>query len=287
MLDLIDLDIPSLGYSRFISSWLYQGKKENFLVDPGPACTIGHLLAELEKRGVSRLDWILLTHIHMDHAGGIGHLVKRFPGARVVCHEKAVKHLKDPERLWEGSLKVLGEVARVYGEIKPVPSDNIMCLDTVPFEEGIQVISTPGHAAHHQCFVAPEILFCGELFGIFHQLEKGGIYLRPATPPVFVLEDFLNAMDAVDPYVNRRICFAHYGFSEAGKTILKMARQQLQLWVNVIAAYRGGSDMERIIQDLSDSDPVFARKSQLPPPLYEREIYFSVNSIRGILKYLS
>lgn len=289
MLELIDLDISELGYTRFISSWLYQGKEGSFLIDPGPSCTISHLLAELEKRNVSRLDWILLTHIHMDHAGGIGHLVGRFPDARIVCHENAVKHLVDPERLWEGSLKVLGNVARVYGEMRPVSPENIMTADQVPFGGGIKVIPTPGHAAHHQCFVWGDFLFCGELFGIFHQLDDS-IYMRPATPPVFVLDDFLSSMEAVAPYIDRRVCFAHHGASDGGVEILKTARQQLLVWTDVIREHMESQDtdqaIERVIDELSARDPVFARKALLVPELYNREMHFAVNSIKGILQYL-
>jgi len=284
--DLIDLDIPSLGYTRFISSWLYQCDGKNFLVDPGPACTLGHLLAELERRNVSRVDWVLLTHIHMDHAGGVGDLIRRFPEATVVCHEKAVPHLIDPDRLWKGSLKILGDVARVYGEIRPVPAENIMTVETLPAAGGIRVIATPGHAAHHQCFVLKDMLFCGELFGIFHQLENA-VYLRPATPRVFVLEDFLSSMDAVAPFMDRRICFSHYGFSDDGAHILTTARRQLQCWVDVISQHRNDPGMDRIIHDLSQKVPVYARKTMLPETLYQREMHFSVNSVNGILHYLS
>jgi len=296
MLELIDLDIPSLGYTRFISSWVHKGREETFLIDPGPACTINHLFEELEKRNVSHLDWILLTHIHMDHAGGIGHLVERFPEARVVCHENAVKHLTDPARLWEGSLKILGDVARVYGKIKPVPTANIMTATHVPFDGGnrfndnIRVIPTPGHAAHHQCFIWKDVLFCGELFGIFHQLDHG-FYLRPATPPVFVLDDFLQSMDAVAPYMDRRVCFSHYGSCNNGREVIQAARQQLLLWVDVIRKYLDSPDqdqvMDRMIDDLSDKDPVFARKALLPKELYKREMHFFINSIKGILQYLN
>jgi glyoxylase-like metal-dependent hydrolase (beta-lactamase superfamily II) len=286
MLELIDLDVASLGYTRFISSWLYQGKEGSFLIDPGPACTINHLFEELEKRNVAHLDWILLTHIHMDHAGGIGHLVERFSEARIICHENAVRHLIDPARLWEGSLKILGDVARVYGKIKPVPSENIMTVETVPFADGIAVIPTPGHAAHHQCFITKDSLFCGELFGIFHQLDNS-IYLRPATPPVFVLADFLQSMEAVSPYMDRQVCFSHYGVCNDGTKILKIAKQQLLLWVDVIARHLDEPDMNHIIADLSAIDPVYARKKLLPPQLYKREMHFSANSIRGIIQYLN
>ena len=288
MLDLIDLDVDALGYKKFISAWLYREEGETFLVDPGPACTVDHLLAELERRGVDHLDWIFLTHIHMDHSGGIGHVMERFPKARVICHEKAVDHLIDPTRLWEGSLKILGDVARVYGAIKPVHANNILTprdLSTIPVGGGFQVIATPGHAAHHQSFVGKDLVFCGEIFGIFYQMEND-IYLRPATPPVFVLADFLSSMTAMAPYMNRRICFAHYGWSREGEKILEMARRQIQTWVRVIEGFVENPNIPRILDALTENDPVFARRSRLPADLRDRENYFSGNSIRGILQYL-
>jgi glyoxylase-like metal-dependent hydrolase (beta-lactamase superfamily II) len=288
MLDIIDLDIEELGYRKFISAWIYTGEAGIFLVDPGPACTADHLLAELESRQIRHLDFILLTHIHMDHSGGIGHVMERFPKARIICHEKAVAHLVDPERLWEGSLKILGDVARVYGKIKPVPPENIRTAQDVPIVPiggGFQVIPTPGHAAHHQCFVGKDVAFCGELFGIFYQMENE-IYLRPATPPVFVLEDFLHSMDAMAPFMDRRLCFGHYGWSHEGEKILKIARNQIQVWVDVIGRHQANPDTRRIIEDLTEADPVYARRNFLPAALREREDYFSGNSIRGILQYL-
>ncbi|PIP40553.1 MAG: MBL fold metallo-hydrolase [Desulfobacterales bacterium CG23_combo_of_CG06-09_8_20_14_all_51_8] len=288
MLDLIDLDIDELGYQRFISAWVYSGDDGNFLVDPGPACTVDYLLAELEKRGVRQLDWIFLTHIHMDHSGGIGHVIERFPSAKIICHEKAVAHLVDPERLWEGSLKILGDVARVYGKIKPVPAENIRTaqdVPMVPIDGGFQVIATPGHAAHHQCFAGKDVVFCGELFGIFYQMENA-VYLRPATPPVFVLEDFLSSMDAMAPFMDRRICFGHHGWSLGGERILKIARRQIVVWVDVIRRHLSDPDTGRIIGDLTENDPVFASRNRLPEALQDRENYFSGNSIRGILQYL-
>lgn len=288
MLDLIDLDIDELGYQRFISAWVYRGADGNFLVDPGPACTVDHLLNELEKLQVRGLDWIFLTHIHMDHSGGIGHVIERFPSAKIICHEKAVAHLIDPERLWEGSLKILGDVARVYGKIKPVPPENIQSaleMPFVPIGGGFQVIATPGHAAHHQCFAGKEAAFCGELFGIFYQMEDA-IYLRPATPPVFVLEDFLRSMDAMAPFMNRRICFGHHGWSSEGGQILKIAGDQIRAWVEVIRRHLESPEIPRIIEDLTANDPVYARKNQLPAALRDRENYFSGNSIKGILQYL-
>lgn len=285
MLELIDLDMPSLGYTRFISAWLYRGGDQAFIVDPGPAATVDHLVKEIESRGVKKIDWVLLTHIHMDHAGGIGHLLERFPEARVACHEKAVRHLIDPEQLMEGSRKVLKAVAAAYGDIRPVPAGSVAAANSIDFEDGITVIPTPGHAAHHQCFVFRDMLFCGELFGVFCQLEDA-FYLRPATPPRFVFEDFLDSMDRVSPYVARKLCFGHYGSISNGADILDASRRQLTLWVAVVRSHRASPDMDAITGDLMAEDPLFSRVIHLDEMHYQREMYFTKNSIRGILGYL-
>ncbi len=286
MLDLIDLDIPELGYSRFISAWLYQGSAGTFLVDVGPACTVDVLCQALAARGVKRLDWILLTHIHMDHAGAVGHVADRFPEARIFCHEKAVSHLVDPGRLWAGSLKALGRVAEVYGEMQPVAENRILTGGKIDFGDGIRVLDTPGHAAHHLCFVFGDLFFGGELFGIYQALD-GDFYLRPATPPRFVAEAFFESMAHAAPYLNRRLCFAHYGSYPDGREILGLAREQLKLWVDVIGAHLETPDMEAIISDLAEHDTRFGRLRQLPPRIYERERFFIQNSIKGIHDYLS
>jgi len=286
MLDLIDLDIPSLGYTRFISAWVYQGEAGAFLIDPGPACTIDHLCESLDARGITKLDFILLTHIHMDHAGGIGHMAERFPEAKIVCHEKAVPHLIDPARLWEGSLKTLGHVAEVYGEIKPVPEDRVSAEYRIDFGSGIRAVDTPGHAPHHLCFVFENELFCGELFGIFQDLG-GRIYLRPATPPRFVADAFFNSMDEIFPYINRTIRFAHYGSHPDGPEILRLCREQLRLWIDVVREHSESPDMAAIIADLTARDPIYRQIHELPPAIYERERYFTRNSINGMLGYLT
>ncbi|MFP4226754.1 MAG: MBL fold metallo-hydrolase [Desulfobacterales bacterium] len=286
MLDLIDLDIPSLGYTRFISAWVYQGEAGAFLVDPGPTCTVDRLCEALAARGVNKLDLILLTHIHMDHAGSIGHMAERFPEAKIVCHEKAVPHLIDPARLWEGSLKTLGHVAEVYGEIKPVPEDRVSSDYQVDFAGGIRAVDTPGHAPHHLCFVFEDELFCGELFGIFQDLS-GRIYLRPATPPRFIAEAFFKSMDEITPHIHRTLRFAHYGSHPDGPQILRLARDQLQLWIDIIRGHAENPDMEAIIEDLTARDPIYSQIHELPPAIYDRERHFTRNSINGILGYLT
>lgn len=285
MLEVIDLDIESLGYTRFISAWLYRGPEGSFLVDPGPACTVDKLLEALEEKGVDYLDWILLTHIHLDHAGGIGHLSRYFPEAGVVCHEKAVSHLIDPSRLWEGSRRVLGSLAETFGRIKSVPEERIVTGNNKELEGGIRVIPTPGHAPHHQSFVFGEWLFCGELFGVFLDLD-GDIYLRPATPPRFEFEEFAASMERLAPETDKKFCFGHYGMYNDGSRIAELAETQLNLWLEVVRSHAGNPHMSAILADLKANDPVFARVDELPAQIFQREMYYTGNTIRGMLDYI-
>lgn len=284
MYSLIDLDIPELGYTRFISSWLYSGPDMTFLVDVGPACTADVLLKTLERKGVEKLDWILLTHIHLDHAGGIGHVARRFPEARIVCHPKAVRHLVDPAKLWEGTRKVLGNIADVYGPMLPVDPSRIRTPEQMDPDADIGIIDTPGHAAHHQSYVFEDRLFIGELFGVFHDLG-GEIYLRPATPPKFIYAHFADSFKRVAPAADRKVCFAHYGIYPDGKKILDLAKNQLSLWLEVVGARVENPDKEAIIKDLKKQDPVFARIDDLPQVYRDRESYYVGNTIHGMLDY--
>ncbi|MFW6284348.1 MAG: MBL fold metallo-hydrolase [Desulfosalsimonas sp.] len=285
MYSLIDLDIPELGYTRFISSWLYSGPDMAFLVDVGPACTADVLLETLERKGVQTLDWILLTHIHLDHAGGIGHVARQFPEARIVCHPKAVRHLADPSKLWDGTRKVLGGIADIYGPMLPVDPSRILTPEEMAPDAGISIIDTPGHAAHHQSYVFEDRLFIGELFGVFHDLD-GDIYLRPATPPKFIYEHFAASLDRVAPAASRKVCFAHHGIYPDGEKILGLAKSQLSLWLEVVGAHLENPRMEAIVDDLKKQDPVFARIDDLPRIYRDREAYYVKNTIRGMLGYL-
>ena len=197
-LHCIDLDLPALtGFRKFLSAWLYVAKDLTFVVDPGPLSTIPHLIRELQRHGVDRLDYILLTHIHIDHAGGSGALLKEFPDAMVVCHPVGVKHMVAPEKLWQGSVQVLGKsMTDAYGEIVAVPEERIQAAEDtgLPGGSGLRSYFTPGHAVHHCCYLFDSLLFGGEVTGV-HCSVTDGVYMRPATPPRFILEVALDSID--------------------------------------------------------------------------------------------
>lgn len=302
-LHLIDLDQadPALaGQRRFISCWARTAGDVTYVVDPGPPSTGPRLVAELERRGLVRLDLVLLTHVHLDHGGTTALVLERWPEARVVCHPRGRGHLADPARLWEGSLAVLGDKARAYGRPRPVPAAAL--ADAAAAEaRGITVVETPGHAPHHVSFLHDGHLFLGEAAGTYATLDRGPDtpepYLRPATPPTFKLEVAQASLDRLlelDPPPHT-LHFAHHGrHTGPARTLLRRARAQLGLWVDVCrevkAALPAGADraalMDAIAAELERRDPDFARGALLPADIRAREHDFTRQTLRGMLGYL-
>ena len=284
--ELIEIRQDRPGFGRFIGSWLCRSDK-TMVVDVGPSRSVPKLLDSLAARGIRRVDTVLLTHIHIDHAGGLAEFLHRFPMARAVCHSKAISHLMDPSKLWMGSQKTLGDLAEAYGPIGPVNRDRLI-PHTDAQAEGIDLIETPGHAVHHLSFIVDGNLFAGEAGGIY--LRGGGWeYLRPATPPVFFLKEFL---DSIDRLLNARdltMCYAHFGRAESSHHMLKRERAQLLFWEQIIREETAKSDPllpERCMARLLAEDPELKAFQAMSSADQERERFFMGNSIRGYLEFL-
>ncbi len=291
-LNLIDLDQKREGFREFLSCWVYQGEGLTFLVDPGPHSTINHVLETLREMDIKKVDYILLTHIHLDHGGGTAEVLEAFPDARIFCHEIGVKHLIDPIKLWKGSISVLGEVAHMYGEPSPVPAESM--ADASELEaRGIKAIPTPGHAPHHVSFLAGDILFAGEAIGTRVDMPSGKPYLRPATPPKFILDVALNSLDKLlslnpEPKLS---AFAHYGLTGDTFSWCRRARKQLVVWVETVRALHAESEddlEERLFTRLMEVDPLYGRGQfeELPKDIAARERSFLANTLSGMLGYI-
>ena len=287
-LTCIDLDQPTLhGFRKFISSWLYRGEDFNVLVDPGPLSTISHLCSEIRRHGVERLDYVLLTHIHIDHAGGTGALLREFPDAKVICHPEGIRHLVSPEKLWEGSRKVLGPLADAYGEIVPVPADRIVYEEIIG-PTRIRSFLTPGHAQHHCSYLLDDLLFGGEVAGVRCDVAEG-IFMRPATPPRFVLNVALESIDRMIDVAPTCMVFAHYGLVDSALDHLRIARSQLLLWVRGVAETVGRAEPsheEALMAWLLERDEQYRNIGQLPDDIRARERQFFGNTVRGMTEYV-
>lgn len=245
------------------------------------------LLAALDGAGVKpeAVDYIILTHIHIDHAGGTGTLLKSLPNAAVLAHSRAKSHLIDPTKLWEASQKTLGDLALHYGQIGPVPAQGIMVA-----EEGmkihlgqdmeLEVILTPGHATHHLCLFngASGLLFAGEAAGV---CING--YVRPATPASFDMDVTLASLDKLMALKLGSLCYGHFGCYGDGLKRLKSYRDKLLRWHEVVnSQVRKGTDPGEILPILRGLDGDLGYLDKLDKAEYEREHELIGNTIYGL-----
>jgi len=285
---LITLVPPLKGFSGFIGVWLFLGTP-SFVVDVGPSSTAGALLEALDKLKVSHLDYILLTHIHLDHAGAIGQIAKFFPKTPIVCHQAAIPHLVDPSRLWQGTQKILGPMAQGYGPVTPVAERRLLAADQFQTENIVPRI-TPGHALHHVSYLTEEFLFAGETGGVFLSLAGSIEYLRPATPPKFFLNTALQSIDTLIAGNPSQICYGHFGLKTNAVERLTLHRNQLLTWQKIIrninATTSSPDPVDACLQRLLQEDTLLKGFYLLSPDEQEREKFFLSNSIKGFLGYL-
>ncbi|MBW2284382.1 MAG: MBL fold metallo-hydrolase [Deltaproteobacteria bacterium] len=275
------------GFHQFISNWLIRDDL-NLLVDVGPANGGPGLLEDLRALGLDRLDYVLITHIHMDHCGALAQVMERYPTARVICHEKAVPHLQDPGRLWEATQKALGEIGAAYGTPAPVPVERLIPHPEASLK-GLGVIETPGHAVHHLSFTYKGALFAGEAGGNYARVGDDE-YLRPPTPPKLLLDVFLESVDRLFALDDMPIYYGHFGAGDSSRRLLKEFRDQIGLWRRTISEQmtedRDGL-VERCIDILVETDPHLKGLRHMDADMRKRERYFITNSVKGFIGYLN
>lgn len=242
------IDLRHLDLEGAIACYLVDGV-EPTIIDPGPTTTLDRLVGSLEEHGVGPDDLrhILLTHIHLDHAGATGHLVERFPNATVHVHEDGAFHIENPERLVSSTRRTFGDLHdRLWGEVKPVPGDRIRSWR--PGEtwgvDGLRPIHTPGHISHHVAYLDEEdgTLFAGDAMGI---ALAGGPQHPPTPPPAVNLPDWARTLEAIGRIGPERFGATHFGFYadvEARRVALKTRLETLE--ARVRAAIEAGNEVE-------------------------------------------
>ncbi len=285
-LRLLNLRPPIPGYKRFIGAYLFSGEK-NAIIDVGPTAAIPNLLSALTEAGISpkEIDYIVLTHIHIDHAGGVGTAIKELSNAKVLAHSRARSHLIDPTMLWKGSLKTLGDLALKYGPIEAVPEDRIVvATDQMKLDLGhglaLEIHLTPGHAAHHLSIFdrASGVLIAGEAAGV---CIDGMV--RLATPPPFKLEETLSSIDKLIALEPQRLCYGHFGCYDNGLERLKLYKEELLTWYETVnSAARAGKNPEDILLLLREKDKSLAYLDGLGRDDYNREFALLINTIKGL-----
>ena len=248
------IDTWHLGLDRVIGVW----ERDGVLIDPGPASTIDTVLAELPG---GRPRALLLTHIHLDHAGATGTLVDRFPDLPVYVHEAGAPHLVDPARLLRSAARLYGDrMEELWGEVLPVPERNVFPLGGGEVAEGLEVIAAPGHASHHLVYLDPGSgdAFVGDVAGV--RIPPGEAVWMPTPPPDIDLERWRASIAEVLERRPRRLLLTHYGSVSEPEDHLAAAVADLE-W---LAQASGAGDRDRFLGDLE------ARIGAEPPELAER-----------------
>jgi len=210
-------DLKFLGEPEIIATGLLRGAGGVALIDPGPSTTLDTLTAALADRGakVADIRAILLTHIHLDHAGAVGTLIAGCPAATVYVHEAGAPHLVDPAKLLVSAARLYGaDMDRLWGEVRPVPVDRIQVIgDTTLNVVGhtIEVAKTPGHASHHVSFFFPNagVAFVGDTAGICR--SSGRIVLPPTPPPDIDLEAWRTSTQRILAWNPDTLFLTHFG----------------------------------------------------------------------------
>ncbi|MGI9080685.1 MAG: MBL fold metallo-hydrolase [Thermoleophilaceae bacterium] len=214
------IDVRHLGREHVICAHEVDG----MVVDPGPASSVDELLAALD--GEPRA--LLLTHIHLDHAGAAGVLARTFPSLTVYVHERGAPHLVDPSRLLASAERLYGEdMQRLWGEVAPVPAERVQALAGGETVEGMRVAYTPGHAWHHVCYLHEESgeAFVGDVAGV--RLPATTYTLAPTPPPDIDLEAWSTSLDAVAAWSPTALCLTHFGRHEDVSEQLERLREGL------------------------------------------------------------
>jgi glyoxylase-like metal-dependent hydrolase (beta-lactamase superfamily II) len=234
------LDLRHLGHEHVIGSYLLPGD-EPALVDCGPSSCLGALREGLAAQGleIGELRHLVLTHIHLDHAGAAGSLVRENPGLLVHVSEIGAPHLVDPSRLERSARRLYGErFDTLWGPLEPVPEANVRVVGDRVGE--LEAFPTPGHASHHVSYLAPDgSCFTGDAAGV--RIPPGRYVAPVAPPPDIDVEAWEETIDAIEARRPERLLLAHYGVADDPEAHLALLREALRTWAE---RARDGSEEE-------------------------------------------
>ncbi len=246
------------GWPEVNAVFLLEGESP-CLVETGPQLDAPVVVAALARRGLGPEDlaWVVVTHVHLDHAGAVGEIAGAFPSARIVAHERGVRHLADPTRLVEAAGRVYGErLDSLYGRMTPVPPERLQAAaDQEVIELGagrrLRLIESPGHAKHHLAVLdeSSGALLVGDAVGV--QIP-GGEALRPATPPDdFDLGRALGSLRRFAQLGPEQVVLTHYGPAGPPDQVLAESERQLHLWSEIAReAYREEASVDHLEEAL-------------------------------------
>ena len=230
------LDLRHLGHERVIGCYLLETPDGPALFDCGPANDVPELKDRLRERGLELGDLrhLLLSHIHLDHAGAAGTLVREHPDLQVHVSEIGAPHLVDPERLERSARRLYGdEFERLWGELVPVPEANVHPVG--PEVLGLECFPTPGHASHHVCYLDGEgTIYAGDATGV--RIQPARAVMAPTPPPEFDLEAWQTTLDEIERRRPERLALIHFGVADDPEPHIADLRARLERWTGWVGS---------------------------------------------------
>jgi glyoxylase-like metal-dependent hydrolase (beta-lactamase superfamily II) len=272
------IDLFHLGTPRVIGSYVVETEDGIALFDCGPATTIPHLKAGLAERGLDLTDvrHLLLSHIHLDHAGGAGTLVRQNPWLQVHVSEVGAPHVVDPSRLEASARRLYGSAFdELWGELAPVPEENVhVAGDDVV---GLACFPTPGHAWHHVSYLHEDgTLYAGDAAGV--RIPPGRFVMPPCPPPEFDLEAWEQSLEEIERRAPGRLALVHFGPVDDVQEHLAALRETLRSWAGRV---EDGMDEQTFVAaaryDVTQVDPELADEYDRAAPYWHH--------FRGLERY--
>jgi len=268
------IDLIHGGAARTIGSYLLETPDGLSLFDCGPSSCIPALKDGLAERGVELggIQNLLLSHIHLDHAGAAGTLVREHPGLQVWVSEIGAPHLLDPSRLERSARRLYGDAFdELWGELAPVPEGNLHVADERA--AGLEVFASPGHASHHVCYFDGTTLYAGDAAGV--RILPSRSVLPPTPPPDLDVEAWYRTLEQIERRAPDRLALIHFGFADDVGRHLAELRTRLDTWI------------ARVEEGASETEFVAAARADLPPEeadRYDRAMPFW-QSYAGLRRY--
>ncbi len=290
------IDSMMCGREQVTSCYLIEAD-EPALIETGPSTSLDAVREGLDALGIGPGDLahIVVTHIHLDHAGGAGSLAPHYPGATVWVHERGAPHLADPTKLVSSAARVYGEakLRQLFGPVDPVPTERLRSVtdgDRIALgNRHLDVLYTPGHASHHVALMdsSTGVVFVGDALGVF--LPDVGV-LRPATPPPeFDLEMAINSIELIARRQPPAVMFSHFGPNPEVEEICRLAIDRLKRWTDIVKdALRESDELPAIISVLrrETADELASGASdQAVAERYELLSSYEMNAM-GLMRYL-
>ena len=289
--NLFLIDLETGGFKNLIASYVLKGAK-TIIVETGPTSSIINLLAGLKETGVKAEDvaYVALSHVHLDHGGGAGTLLKSLPNAKIIVHPRGAPHLLNPEKLWLQSQKVLGHVAEIYGKPEPVPENKIIAAtEGMTIDAGnnmqLKVVETLGHAAHNLSYREPlnNGVFTGDAAGIY--LNEFDVVI-PTSPPPFRPDIALASLNKLISLNPAFLYYSHFGKAADAVQRLKNYAAQIKLWASIATeGVKNGHSTEAIREQMLAKDPAMRKISSF---LKAHPIYMKTaveNSVQGFIDF--